>query len=399
MNRYVVPDAGQPRSVSVLGATGSVGCSTAEVIRERPELFDVKALTAWSRVDELVELAIELDAELAVIGRDDLLGRLRDGLAGTGIEAAAGQSAIIEAAERPASLVLAAIVGAAGLEPTLAAVRRGAMVGLANKECLICAGELMLAEVDRHDAVLLPVDSEHSAMFQALAGSSRADVERLVLTASGGPFRDAPIEAMAEATLEDALSHPSWSMGAKITIDCATMMNKGLELIEAHHLFGVEESRIDMLVHPQSFVHSLVTFKDGSTLAQMSPPSMRVPIAYALGWPGRLELRAAPLDLAALGRLTFAEPDLSRFPALRLARQALRSGGAAPIVLNAANEVAVAAFLDGRIGFLDIVSVVDAVLGEISNGSVTNLEDVMGYDAAGRRQARKRVDRLACMEA
>ena len=338
MTDYEVPDFSRPRSVTVLGATGSIGTSTAAVIREAPDLFDVKALTAWSQVGELVSLAIELGADLAVIGREELLGELRAGLAGTGIEAAAGRAAIVEAAERPADLVMAAIVGAAGLEPTLAAIRRGALIGLANKECLICAGELMLAEVERHGARLLPVDSEHSAMFQALAGSSLKDVERLVLTASGGPFRDSSIEAMRVATRADALSHPSWSMGAKITIDCATMMNKGLELIEAHHLFGVEEGA-DRCARPSAVLRPQpCDIQDGSTLAQMNPPDMRVPIAYALGWPGRLEIRSPPLDLAALGQLTFAEPDLERFPALALTRRALRSGGSAPIVLNAANE-------------------------------------------------------------
>ena len=389
------PTAGQPRSVTILGATGSVGGSTARVIKETPERFRVKALTAWSRVDELARLAVELDAGRAVIGRNDLLPRLQSLLEGTGIEARGGERAIVEAAEMDADFVMASIVGASGLEPTLAAIRRGALIGLANKECLVCAGPLMLAEVARNGATLLPVDSEHNAMFQAIAGSCRTSVERLTLTASGGPFRCWSRERMSAASREDALAHPKWSMGTKISIDSATMMNKALELIEAHYLFGIEERSIEVVVHPQSIIHSLVTFTDGSTLAQLSPPDMRVPIAHALGWPSRLEIGTARLDLAAIGSLDFEAPDTGRFPALRLAREALNAGGTAPILFNAANEVAVAAFLERRIGFLDIVSIVETALERVDSRALTSLEEVLAYDRSARRHAQESVTRRA----
>ncbi|MEZ5846315.1 MAG: 1-deoxy-D-xylulose-5-phosphate reductoisomerase [Geminicoccaceae bacterium] len=389
------PTAGQPRSVTILGATGSVGGSTARVIKETPERFRVKALTAWSRVDELARLAVELDAERAVIGRNDLLPRLQSLLEGTGIEARGGERAIIEAAEMDADFVMASIVGASGLEPTLAAIRRGALIGLANKECLVCAGPLMLSEVARNGATLLPVDSEHNAMFQAIAGSCRTSVERLTLTASGGPFRCWSRERMSAASREDALAHPKWSMGTKISIDSATMMNKALELIEAHYLFGIEERSIEVVVHPQSIIHSLVTFTDGSTLAQLSPPDMRVPIAHALGWPSRLEVGTTRLDLAAIGSLDFEAPDTGRFPALRLAREALNAGGTAPILFNAANEVAVAAFLERRIGFLDIVSIVETALERVDSRALTSLEEVLAYDRSARRHAQESVTRRA----
>ncbi|MEZ5825019.1 MAG: 1-deoxy-D-xylulose-5-phosphate reductoisomerase [Geminicoccaceae bacterium] len=393
----VHPTADNPRSVTILGATGSVGSSTAEVIRETPDLFRVEALTAWSRVEELARLAVELGAKRAVIGDARLLPRLESLLAGTAIEARGGDRAIVEAAAMDADFVMASIVGAAGLEPTLEAVRRGALVGLANKECLVCAGPLMLVEVAQNGARLLPVDSEHNAIFQALAGSSRSAVETLTLTASGGPFRSWSVERMASATREDALSHPNWSMGSKISIDSATMMNKALELIEAHYLFGVDEKSIDIVVHPQSIIHSLVTFIDGSTLAQLSPPDMRVPIASALGWPARLEIGTTRLDLAALRSLDFEAPDPARFPALRLAREALNAGGTAPILFNAANEVAVAAFLERRIGFLDIVSIVEQVLERAEAAMLTSLEEVLDYDRAGRRLAATHVERLVSL--
>ncbi|MCB9944640.1 MAG: 1-deoxy-D-xylulose-5-phosphate reductoisomerase [Geminicoccaceae bacterium] len=387
------PSVDHPRSVTILGVTGSVGRSTIEVIRESPEFYKVVALTAWGRVEELASLAIEFRAQRAVIGQLDLLPRLESLLGGTGIEAMAGEQAIVDAAELDAAFVMASIVGAAGLAPTLAAIRRGALIGLANKECLICAGPLLLAEVSRHGAKLLPVDSEHSAIFQSLEGSCSSSVETLTLTASGGPFRGWTRERMAGATLESALSHPNWSMGTKITIDSATMMNKALELIEACYLFDVDETSVEVVVHPQSIIHSLVTYKDGSTLAQLSPPDMRVPIAHALGWPSRLSVSTARLDLAALGQMTFEKPDDEAFPALRLARQALNAGGPAPILFNAANEIAVAAFVAGRIGFLDIVAIVEDVLAQADGGSLTSLEEVLAYDAAGRRHAGARVER------
>ncbi|MCB2052769.1 MAG: 1-deoxy-D-xylulose-5-phosphate reductoisomerase [Geminicoccaceae bacterium] len=386
------PSPEHRRSVTILGVTGSIGRSTVAVLRTRPELYRIEAVTAWSSVAALAEVARLLGARLAVIGREDLLSELRTRLEGSGIEAAAGDAALVEAAERPADWVMAAIVGAAGLRPTLAAVRRGAMVALANKECLVCAGALMLAEAARSGARLLPVDSEHNAIFQALGAAPLESIARLTLTASGGPFRDASIETMEAAGVEEALAHPNWSMGAKISIDSATMMNKGLELIEACHLFAIDERHVDILVHPQSIVHSLLTFRDGSTLAQLSPPDMRVPIAHALGWPGRLDLGGADtapatLDLAALGALSFQAPDAARFPALGLARAALRAGGTAPILLNAANEVAVEAFLAGRIGFRDIVRIVAAVVEEAEHGPVTEYEDIRAYDARARSVA------------
>jgi len=378
-----------PRRLTILGATGSVGSSTADIVRQCPERFSVVALSAWQNVDALAALAIEMRAELAVVGRDDLYFELVDRLAGTGIEAAAGRQAVIDAAARPSEMVVAAIVGAAGLEPTLAAVRRGALIGLANKECLVSAGSVMIREVERYGARLLPIDSEHNAIFQALADNDPADLDRLLLTASGGPFRGWSSARMSDVTPAQAVAHPNWSMGAKISIDSATMMNKGLEIIEACHLFGVEESRVEVVVHPQSIIHSAVTLKDGSTLAQLSPPDMRVPIAHVLAWPKRLAWPAKRLDLAQLASLTFERPDPSRFPALSLARQALRTGGAAPTVLNAANEVAVQAFLNHEIGFLDIARIAGEVMNAIGGSNVTNLQDVLQYDAQARRMAER----------
>jgi len=381
------PTAEAPRSVTVLGATGSVGTSTLELIAARPELYRVEAVTAWHRVEALAEAARRVEARLAVIADPNLYDALKAALAGSGIEAAAGPAAMIEAAERPADWVMAAVVGAAGLEPTMAAIRRGAMVALANKECLVCAGALLMAEAHRRGAMLLPVDSEHNAIFQALGTRSVDEVERLVLTASGGPFRTMSLEAMARVTPAEAVAHPTWSMGAKISIDSATMMNKGLEVIEAHHLFAMPEAQIDILVHPQSIVHSLVAFKDGAMLAELGPPDMRVPIAFTLGWPGRLVSSAARLDLAEVARLDFERPDPARFRAPSLARDALRLGGGAPTILNAANECAVAAFLEGRIGFLDIVGVVEAVLEATPAPPPGSIEEVCSLDAEARREA------------
>jgi 1-deoxy-D-xylulose-5-phosphate reductoisomerase len=312
---------------------------------------------------------------------------LKDALSGSGIEVAAGPDAVIEAAERPADWVMASIVGAAGLAPTLAAVRRGGIVALANKESLVCAGELVMHEVASSRATLLPVDSEHNAIYQVFDFDRRDAVEELVLTASGGPFREWTREAMASVTPEQAVAHPNWDMGAKISIDSATMMNKGLELIEAHHLFATTEERISVLVHPQSVIHSLVRYKDGSVLAQLGQPDMRTPIAYTLAWPDRMEAPVERLDLAALGSLDFAAPDMQRFPALRLAREALRAGGTSPTVLNAANEVAVAAFLSKRIGFLDIAGVVDHIVTEMPHRAADSLDVVLETDAEARARA------------
>jgi len=382
-----------PRSVTLLGATGSIGRSTLALIAEAPERYRVEAVTAHRNVAALARVARETRARLAVIADPSAYGELKDALSGSEVEPAAGPEALVEAAARPAEWVMAAIVGAAGLSSALAAVRRGAMLALANKECLVCAGALFTREVRGGKALLLPVDSEHNAIFQALAGSDRAAVDRLILTASGGPFRSASRETMARATPEEAVRHPNWSMGPKISVDSATMMNKGLELIEAHHLFGMPEERIDIVVHPQSVVHSLVAFVDGSVLAQLGEPDMRVPIAHALGYPRRLATTAARLNLLERKRLDFEAPDPERFPALRLARAALRAGGAAPTILNAANEVAVAAFLAHRIGFLDVAAVVAETLERLELPEPTSLEAVLACDSEARREAEAQASR------
>jgi 1-deoxy-D-xylulose-5-phosphate reductoisomerase len=375
------------RSITILGATGSVGQSTLDLIGRESDRYRIEALTAHRNVEALARTALRHRAKLAVIGEPSGYPALREALAGSGVEAACGEAGLLEAAERPADWVMAAIVGAAGLGPTLSAIRRGAMVALATKECLVCAGALLMDEVQRSGAVLLPVDSEHNAIFQALRGEATDTVERLILTASGGPFRERSREAMAAVTPREAIAHPNWDMGAKISVDSATMMNKGLELIEAHHLFGLSEDRLDVLVHPESIVHSMVAFRDGSVLAQLGQPDMRIPIAYTLGWPERLAAPTPRLDLATVGRLTFSLPDPVRFPALRLARQALADGGTLPTVLNAANEVAVAAFLAGRLGFLEIAAVVEATLEACGGGPGHDLEQILSVDADARRHA------------
>jgi 1-deoxy-D-xylulose-5-phosphate reductoisomerase len=384
---HLPPSASHPRGITILGATGSIGRSTLALVAEAPASYRVEAVTAWRRVDALAAIARISGARLAVVGDPACYADLKERLSGSGVEVAAGSEAVVEAARRPAEWVMAGIVGAAGLTPTLAAVRRGAMVALANKECLVCAGPLFMAEVRRHGATLLPVDSEHNAIWQALAGSDRAGVQRLILTASGGPFLDWSVARMRDATPEQAVRHPNWTMGAKISVDSATMMNKGLEIIEAHHLFAMPEPRIDVVVHPQSIVHSLVAFTDGSVLAQLGAPDMRIPIACTLGWPARLATSAPRLDLCAHSGLGFEPPDLERFPALSLARLALRQGGAAPTVLNAANEVAVAAFLDRRLGFLDIARTVGRVLEQLAGAPCDDLDAVIAYDAEARRLA------------
>jgi 1-deoxy-D-xylulose-5-phosphate reductoisomerase len=350
------------RTVTLLGATGSIGASTVDLLKRERNRFRVEAVCANKSAAALAALARELGARFAAVADPAAYGDLKAALAGTGIEVAAGESGLIEAAERPAEWVIGAITGAAGLKPTLAAAERGAIVALANKETLVCAGGLFMRRAAASGATVLPVDSEHNALFQAMSGSRREDVRRVILTASGGPFRAAPAEAVKAATVEQALKHPNWSMGAKITIDSATLMNKGLELIEAHHLFALASEQIDVLVHPQSIVHSLVEFCDGSLIAQLGSPDMRIPIAYCLAWPERIAGPAPRLDLARAATLTFEEPDLERFPALGLARRALEAGGAAPTVLNAANEVAVGEFLARRLNFAGISALVEATL-------------------------------------
>jgi 1-deoxy-D-xylulose-5-phosphate reductoisomerase len=376
------------RSISIFGATGSIGASTTDLLRSEKAKWRVVALTAQSSVSELAKLAREFGAEIAVIGDERCLGELRDALSGTKIEAAAGKAALIEAAARPVDLTVAGIVGCAGLAPTMAAIEQGGTVALANKEALVSAGEVMTAAVARHRATLLPVDSEHNAIFQCLAGNDPADVRWITLTASGGPFREWSAERLAAATPSEAVRHPNWDMGAKISVDSATMMNKGLELIEAFHLFPVGLDRLRILVHPQSVIHSMVEYRDGSTLAQLGPSDMRVPIASALAWPARMDTRCDPLDLAAIGTLSFAAPDEVRFPATRLAREAAEAGGATPAVLNAANEVAVAAFLAGQIGFTRIAAHVSDVLETYAPSAPASLDDVLAVDSEARSRAR-----------
>jgi 1-deoxy-D-xylulose-5-phosphate reductoisomerase len=388
----------RPRRISVLGATGSIGESTLDLIGRDPSAYQVVALTGGQNAARLAELAILHRAELAVIADPDGYAALRAALAGTNIEIGAGEEALLEAASRPADWVMAAIVGAAGLKPTLEAVRQGSLTALANKECLVSAGDIFMAEVARAKATLLPVDSEHSAAMQVMAGARPEHIERVCLTASGGPFRCWSLDQMRAARPEQALNHPNWSMGPKVTIDSATLMNKGLELLEAHHLFSLPATKLDVLIHPQSIVHCLVHLSDGSVLAQMSCPDMRTPIAYSLAWPERMHAPTKRLDLAELGTLTFEPPDEERFPALRLAREVLVAGGSAGTVLNAANEVAVEAFLAGRIGFLAIAGLVEATLAA-SAGLIgldrRNVEDVLAIDAEARASARSLLGRFA----
>lgn len=382
-------DGGELRRVSILGATGSIGQSTLDLLARHPDRFEIEALTANADVGKLADYAIRHRARIAVTADPAAYADLKAALSGSGVEAAAGPEALTEAATRPADCVVAAIVGSAGLLPTVAAVRQGRRVALANKECLVTAGELFMQEVTAAGTELLPVDSEHSAAFQALGSSDPAAIETITLTASGGPFRNWSHAQLSAATPEQALRHPNWSMGAKITIDSATLMNKGLELIEAFHLFPVDAGQLGCIVHPQSIVHCLVAYRDGSVLAQMASPDMRTPIALALSWPQRIDAPTKRLDLAALGSLTFEAPDETRFPALRVAREALEIQGSAPAVLNAANEVAVAAFLQRRIGFLDIAGTVERCLEAAASrdmlGPAASLAEVLEIDAEARR--------------
>ena len=375
------------RTVTVLGCTGSVGVSTIDLLAANPDKFRVRALVGGRNVAVLAAQARALHAELAVIADEACHPELAAALQGSATKTAAGTQAVLDAAALPVDWTMCAITGAAGLPPTLAAIKRGGAIALANKEALVCAGEVMLQAVRDAGATLLPVDSEHNAIFQAMAENNRGAVERIVLTASGGPFRTASRDEMARATPEQALRHPVWSMGAKISIDSATMFNKGLELIEAARLFAMPESDIGVLVHPQSVIHGLVYYRDGSVLAQLGAPDMRIPIGHTLAWPGRLPTASPRLDLAALGQLTFEPPDDVRFPALRLARDALRAGGAAPTILSAANEVAVEAFLSRRLGFTAIADLVEAVLSRMGHHPADTLDAVLDLDAAARRTA------------
>ena len=383
-----------PRSVTILGSTGSIGGNTIDLLQRHPERFTVAALTANRNIDLLAEQARKTGAKLAVTADPSRYNELKAALSGSDIRAAAGPEAVEEAAGMPADFVMAGIVGAAGLGPTLAAVKRGAIVGLANKECLVCAGDLMIGEVARAGATLLPVDSEHNAIFQVFDFERNSGVSKIILTASGGPFRTADMATMTGATPEQAVAHPNWDMGAKISVDSATMMNKGLEIIEAFHLFPVSAKQIEVLVHPQSVIHSMVEYIDGSVLAQLGSPDMRTPIAYSLAWPERISAPTAKLDLAELGTLTFEKPDLQRFPCLRLAQSALEAGAAAAIVLNAANEVAVGGFLQGNIGFMDIPRIVETCLEKAESVPVTSIEQVKEIDSETRIVAANISDKI-----
>ncbi|MGE4056639.1 MAG: 1-deoxy-D-xylulose-5-phosphate reductoisomerase, partial [Vicinamibacterales bacterium] len=380
----------------VLGATGSIGTSTLDIIARNPDAFEVVALTANANAERLAELAIRHHARIAVVADPASYPDLKRFLEGTGIEAGAGEQSLEAAAGFAADCVVAGIVGAAGLRPTFAAVAQGTRVALANKECLVTAGNVFTQAVEAAGTELIPVDSEHSGAFQAIAGADVRTIERITLTASGGPFRDWSHQQMAAATVEEALRHPNWSMGPKITIDSATLMNKGLELIEAYHLFGVEPQQLDVVVHPQSIVHCLVAYRDGSVLAQLASPDMRTPIAYSLSFPARMSVPTQRLDLISLGALTFEAPDQQRFPALGLARAAMQRGGPAPAILNAANEVAVQAFLARRIGFLEITACVatclDVAEGKLMAADPTSLNEVIELDREARELARQVID-------
>ncbi|WP_244628053.1 1-deoxy-D-xylulose-5-phosphate reductoisomerase [Stappia taiwanensis] len=384
--------AGAPMRLTVLGASGSIGRSTLDLVERYPERFEVQALTANTSAEALADAAVRVGARLAVVADPAAYGALKAALAGSGIEAAAGAEAVVAAAERPADMLVAAIVGAAGLAPTLAAVRAGTTIALANKECLVCGGDLFMQAARSAGTTILPVDSEHNALFQVFEAGNVGQVERLTLTASGGPFRSLSLEEMRHVTPEAALRHPNWSMGARISIDSATMMNKGFEVIEARHLFPVRPDQLDVLVHPQSVVHGMVQYRDGSVLAQLGSPDMRTPISHCLAWPRRMRTPAQRLDLAALGTLTFEAPDPIRFPALRLAREAMATGTAATAALNAADEVLVEAFLNRRIGFLQIAETVEAVLETMArNGELTapgSVDEVLQVDALAREAAR-----------
>ncbi|WP_066778557.1 1-deoxy-D-xylulose-5-phosphate reductoisomerase [Sphingomonas sp. CCH5-D11] len=384
------------KTVTILGATGSVGTSTLDLVERSPEAFRVVALTANCDVTRLAAAALRTRAQRAVVADESCLPALREALAGSGIEAAGGEAAVTEAAALGADVTVAAIVGCAGLKPAMAAVKNGGTLALANKEALVSAGEVMNAAVQQSGAILLPVDSEHSAIFQCLDAQLSHRVSRIILTASGGPFRDRTLDEMRGITPAQAVAHPNWSMGAKISVDSATMMNKGLELIEAFHLFPVSADQIEIVVHRQSVIHSMVEYVDGSMLAQLGTPDMRTPIACALAWPDRMATPGERLDLVRVGRLDFEAPDPARFPALRLAREALEAGGARPAILNAANEVAVGAFLKGRVGYLEIAAIVADTLDRCNPPAPSSLDEVLEVDREARALAEERVkDRVA----
>jgi 1-deoxy-D-xylulose-5-phosphate reductoisomerase len=382
------------KTVSILGATGSIGQSTLDLVQRAPEAYQVLALTAAKDVEGLAAAARATNAKLAVIADETLYDALKTSLSGTNIGVAAGPQALVDAAKLEADWTMAAIVGCAGLAPTLAALETGKTVALANKEALVSAGDLMLAVARRTGATLLPTDSEHNAVFQCLDQSAPKGVAKIILTASGGPFRTWTKAQMQAAQPEQALKHPNWAMGAKITIDSATMFNKGLELIEAHYLFDMPADRLEVIFHPQSVIHSMVEYVDGSVLAQMGAPDMRIPIAHCLAWPERIDTPVARLNLAAVAKLEFEAPDEVRFPALRLAREAMVEGGAKPAILNAANEIAVAAFLERRIAFTDIAVIVESVLHAYDAAAPSTISDVLEIDGEARRLAARSMEAL-----
>ena len=387
------------RSITLLGATGSIGTSTVDLIKRGKGRYRVEAVVANKNAVQLAQIARDIGARFAVVSDASAYKDLKDALSGTGIEAASGEAALLEAAERPAEWVMGAMSGAVGLKPTLAALKRGATVAIANKECLVCAGGVFMRTAAKSGATVLPVDSEHNAIFQALGSGRREDVKLVILTASGGPFRTATKEQMRKATLEQALKHPNWSMGPKNTIDSATMMNKGLELIEAQHIFGLKPHELDVLVHPQSIVHGLVEYRDGSVVAQLGSPDMRIPIAHCLAWPERIDGPAERLNLARIGSLQFEAPDTDRFPALAIARRVLEAGGATATVFNAANEVAVASFVDRKLGFAGIAALVEATIDAAERRNATNepqtIEDALAVDHIARSLAQDLLPEIA----
>ena len=393
-----VPAAAE-RTVSILGATGSVGTSTVDLLKRGNGRYRVEAVTAHRNAAQLAQIARDLNARFAAVADPAAYPELKAALAGSGVEAGGGEAALVEAAERPAEWVMAAVSGSVGLAPTLAAAKRGVTVALANKECLVCAGAMFMRTAAAAGASVLPVDSEHNAVFQALSAGPRQDVSRIIITASGGPFRTWSREAMRAATVEQALKHPNWSMGPKITIDSATMFNKCLELIEAHHLFAAPPAQLAVLVHPQSIIHGMVEYRDGSVVAHLGSPDMRIPIAHCLAYPGRIDGPAARLDLARLGSLTFEAPDPERFPSLALGRRALETGGAAPTILNAANEVAVAAFIGRRIGFGGIAELVEATLDAAERRNAVaepqNIDEALAVDQMARSLAHDLLPEIA----
>ena len=383
-DRFKVVSTPEHKDITILGSTGSIGTNTLDLIGRNPEKYSIKALTANSNVAALAKQAISYDAEMAVIADENKYSDLKEALSGTNIIVAAGVEALNEAADMSADWVMSSIVGAAGLRPTLTAIRRGATIALANKECLVCAGEFMMQQVDESGATILPVDSEHNAIFQIFDFDEPEKIEKVTLTASGGPFWNKNLTDMQNITPEQAVNHPNWSMGAKISVDSATMMNKGLELIEAYYMFPVEKDQLDIIIHPESIIHSMVSYIDGSVLAQLGTPDMRTPISYTLGWPHRMNTPSKKLDLTEIGQLIFIRPDEVKFPSINIAREVLQKGGSAPTILNASNEIAVEAFLEGRIGFLDITKVVEKTLNTIEVHQMTCLTDVQEIDENAR---------------